>query len=344
VKLMNSLIVRILVAAVFAVALSCSTHAQSAQEFYKNRQLQLVVGYETGNDYDIGARLLAKYLSRQLPGQPTIVVQNMPQAAALVSANFIYARAPRDGTVLGSISRNLPSQAVMKLPNIEADARRYNWLGGTSFPGRICVATSAAPVKNIDDLFKQELLVGSVGVGSSTSIVPTVINNVLGTKFHLVEGYRGAGDIILAMQRGEVNGGCMSYGQFRSHEQLIRDGKFRIILRAEESEMAEAPGAPSIFDYAKTEEQRQLMRFIFSSTEFGRPYIFPPDVPKDRVQFMREAIAAAAKDPELLAEAAKSKLDMTYRPPEHLEKLVNQLYDTPPALIEHLKSISPNLR
>ena len=108
--------------------------------------------------------------------------------------------------------------------------------------------------------------------------------------------------------------------------------------------MAEAPGVPSIFDYAKTDEQRQLMRFIFSSTEFGRPYMFPPDVPKDRVQFMREAIAAAVKNPELLAEAGRSKLDMTYRPPEHLEKLVNQLYETPPALIEQLKSISPNLR
>jgi tripartite-type tricarboxylate transporter receptor subunit TctC len=108
--------------------------------------------------------------------------------------------------------------------------------------------------------------------------------------------------------------------------------------------MAEVPGAPSIFDYAKTEEQRQLMRFIFSSTEFGRPYIFPPDVPKDRVQFMREAIARVVKDPELLAEAAKGKLDMSYRSPEKLEKLVNQLYETPPALIEQLKSISPNLR
>jgi len=330
--------------AAFVMLLPSGAQAQTAAEFYKGRQLTLVVGYEVGNDYDLGARLLAKYLSRQLPGQPTIVVQNMPQAAALASANYIYVRAPRDGTVLGSISRNLPSQAVMKLPNIEADARRYNWLGGTSFPGRICVVTAAAPVQNIDDLFKGELLVGSVGVGSSTSIVPTAINKVVGTKFHLVEGYRGAGDIILAMQRGEVQGGCMSYGQFRSHEQLFKEGKFKIILRAEESEMAEAPGVPSIFDYAKTEEQRQLMRFIFSSTEFGRPYIFPPDVPKDRVEFMRAAIAAAVKNPEMLADAGRSRLDITYRPPEHLEKLVNQLYETPPALIEQLKSISPNLR
>ena len=341
---MTSAAFRLFVAIGLASLHSAGARAQSAAEFYQGRQLQIVVGFEVGNDYDVGTRLLARYLSKQLPGQPTIVVQNMPQAAALVSANFIYVRAPRDGTVIGVISRNLPSQAAMKMPNIEADARRYNWLGGISFPGRICVATAGAPVQTADELFTKALLIGSVGVGSSTSIVPTVLNKVLGTKFHIVEGYRGAGDIILAMQRGEVQGGCMSYGQFRSHEELFRDGKFKIILRAEEAEMAEAPGVPSIYDYAKTEEQRQLMRFIFSSTEFGRPYIFPPDVPKDRVQFMRQAIAAALKDPDLIAEAEKIKLDMTYRPPERLEQLVQQLYDTPPALVEQLKAISPNLK
>src|SRR5882757_363325 len=341
---MTSAAFRLFVAIGLASLLSAGARAQSAAEFYKGRQLQIVVGFEVGNDYDIGTRLLARYLSYQLPGRPTIVVQNMPQAAALVSANFIYVRAPRDGTVIGAISRNLPSQAAMKLPNIEADARRYNWLGGVSFPGRICVATAGASVQTADELFTKALLIGSVGVGSSTSIVPTVLNKVLGTKFHLVEGYRGAGDIILAMQRGEVQGSCMSYSQFRSHEELFQQGKFKIILRAEEAEMAEAPGVPSIYDYAKTEEQRQLMRFVFSSTEFGRPYIFPPDVPKDRVLFMRQAIAAALKDSDLIAEAGQIKLDMTYRPPERLEQLVQQLYDTPSALVEQLKAISPNLK
>src|SRR6478752_4732122 len=229
---MSALAYRLVAAAALVVGLSGAAQTQSAQEFYKGRQLTLVVGYEVGNDYDVGARLLAKYLTKQLPGQPTIVVQNMPQAAGLASANFIYVRAPRDGSVLGSISRNLVTQAVMKLPNIEADARRYNWLGGTSFPGRVCAVTASAPAKNIEDLFTQEVLVGSVGVGSSTSIVPTVINKVVGTKFHLVEGYRGAGDIILAMQRGEVQAGCMSYGQFRSHENMFKEGKFKIIRRA----------------------------------------------------------------------------------------------------------------
>ena len=122
-------------------AVSYGAHAQTPQEFYRNKQLQMIVGYETGNDYDIGARLLARHLAKQLPGQSTVIVQNMPQAAALASANYLAVRAPRDGTVLGSISRNLPSQAVMGLPNIEADPRRFNWLGATSFPGRICVAS-----------------------------------------------------------------------------------------------------------------------------------------------------------------------------------------------------------
>ena len=335
---------QLLVAVGVTAGLPATTQAQSAAEFYKNRQIQMVVGYEVGNDYDIGARLLAKYLSKQLPGQPAVVVQNQPQAAGLVTANFLYSRAARDGSVIGGISRNLPSQAMMKLPNIEADPRKFIWLGATSFPGRVCAAATNAPVQTGADLFQTELLTGGVGVGSSTSIVPTVLNRVLGTKFKMIEGYRGAQDILLAIERGEVQGVCMSLGQFRSHEQKFKDGKLRYLLRAEESPLPGVTGVPSTYEFAKTNEQKQLMRFIFSSTEFGRPYLMPPEVPKDRVQFMREAIAAAVKDPELLAEAARIKLDMVYRQPEHLERLVTQLYETSPDLIEQAKKISPNLR
>ena len=321
-----------------------AAQAQSAEEFYKGKQLQLIVGYEAGNDYDIGARLLARHLGKRLPGQPAIVVQNMPQAAALASANYLYLRASRDGTVIGSISRNLPSQAAMGLPHIEADPRRFNWLGATSFPGRICVASDKSSVRTPADMFTQELIIGSVGVGSSTSIVPTVLNRVLGTKFRLIEGYRGAQDIVLAIERGEVQGACASLGQFRSHERLFKEGKLHVIFRAEEATLPEFPSAPSIYDYAKTAEQRQLMHFVFSSTEFGRPYLLPPDVPKERVEFMRKAFAETVKSPELIAEAERIKLDMSYRPPDHLERLVAQLYATPPEVIETIKKISPNLR
>jgi tripartite-type tricarboxylate transporter receptor subunit TctC len=318
--------------------------AQGAQDFYKGKQIQLIVGYEAGNDYDIGARVLAKHLARHIPGQPGIIVQNMPQAASIVAANYLYVRAPRDGTVLGSISRNFASQALMGQQNITADPRHLTWLGATSFPGRICVAASTAPVKTPEDLFAHELIVGSIGAGASTSILPTVINRVLATKFRIIEGYRGTQDVILAIERGEVQGVCASFGQFRSHERLFRDGKLRIIFRAEETAMPEIPDVPSIFDYAKTTEQRRLMRFVFSSTEFGRPYVFPPEVPQERVEAMRDALAAAVKDPELTAEADKMKLDMTYRAPDHLERLVAHLYETPPATIETIRRIIPSLR
>jgi tripartite-type tricarboxylate transporter receptor subunit TctC len=147
---------------------------------------------------------------------------------------------------------------------------------------------------------------------------------------------------MLAMERGETQGICGSYAQFRIADQLVRDGKITFLLRAEEAPIAEVPDVPSIFDYAKTDEQRQLMRFVFSSTEFGRPYAFPPEAPADRVQVMRKAIAQAAHDPDLLAEAAAIKLDMTYTPPEHLEELVAALYKTPPPVIETVKALLPS--
>ena len=331
-------------AVVLALAFSGGAQAQSPEEFYKGRQIQMIVGYEVGNDYDIGARLLARYLSKELPGNPTVVVQNMPQASGVVAANYMALKASRDGTVIGGISRNLPSQAMMKLPNIEADPRKFIWLGATSFPGRVCVASAAAPVKTAADLFKTDLLTGAAGTGSSTDIVPTVINRVIGMRFKMVQGYRGAGDILLAVDRGEVHAVCMSLGQFRTSEQKFKDGKLRYLLRAEESALPGVPNVPSVYDFTKTDEQRQLMRYVFSSTEFGRPYLFPPGVPKDRVQFMRKAIEAAAKNPELIAEAAKMKLDMVYRPPEHLEQVVAHLYETPPETVELAKKISPNLK
>jgi tripartite-type tricarboxylate transporter receptor subunit TctC len=338
------LVVRLAAAATLAVALAGGAQAQTAEEFYNGRQIIMIVGYEVGNDYDIGARLMARYLSKELPGNPNVVVQNMPQASGVVAANYMALKAAKDGSVIGGISRNLPSQAMMKLPNIEADPRKFIWLGATSFPGRVCVASTDAPVKTAADVFKTDLLTGAAGAGSSTDIVPTVIDRVIGARFKMVQGYRGAGDILIAIDRGEVHAVCMSLGQFRTSEQKFKDGKLRYLLRAEESPLPSVPDVPSVYDFAKTDEQKQLMRFIFSSTEFGRPYLFPPGVPKDRVDFMRKAIERAAKNPELLAEAGKMKLDMVYRPPEHLEEVVKSLYATPAALIERAKQISPNLK
>jgi tripartite-type tricarboxylate transporter receptor subunit TctC len=328
---------------VFLVA-SIAAPAQSAQDFYKGKQLRLIIGYPVGNDYDLAGRFLARYLAKHIPGEPTIVIQNMPQAASIVAANFLAAQAPRDGTVIGSFSRNFPSQALMGQTNVEADPRRFLYLGATSRPARVCVRWHTAPVKTPADLFTQEFIVAGSGTGSSLSILPTVFNHVLGTKFRIIQGYKGTTDAMLAMERGEVHGSCSTYGQFRLYEQLIRDGKLVVFMRAEEAPIPEISDVPSLFDFAKNDEQRALMRFVFSSTEFGRPYALPPDVPKERVATLRKAFAEALRDPELVAEAAKMKMDMTYRPPEDLERLIADLYQTPPALIATVKKLVPSLQ
>ncbi len=327
----------------FAFGVSFSSPGE-AQDFYRNKQIRMIVGHGVGNDYDLAGRFLARYLTKHIPGQPSIIVQNMPQAASIVVANFLYAQAPRDGTMFGSFSRNVPSQALMGQSNLEVDPRRFNWLGATSLPARVCVRTPAAPVKTPADLFTREFIVGGASAGSAPSILPTVFNHVLGTKFRVIEGYRGTTDLVLAAERGEIQGVCASFGQFRVYEQLFRDGKLFFLLRAEESPIPEIPEVPSIFDHAKTAEQRALMRFVFSSTEFGRPYVFPPEVPKERVEVMRKAFADTLQDPELIAEAARIKMDMTYRSPDHLERMVTSLYETPPALIETIKKLVPNLQ
>jgi tripartite-type tricarboxylate transporter receptor subunit TctC len=332
---------------VLALAVSfaaSNVQAQNAEQFYKKKQIRMVVGFPIGNDYDVGARLLARYFGKYIPGEPGITIQNMPSAASIAAANFVYAQAPTDGTVIGSFSRNVPSQALMHQTNLEVDARRFNWIGATSIPARVCARWHTSSLRTPDDLFSREFIVAGAGATSSLSILPTVFNEVLGTRMRVVQGYKGTAEAIIAMERGEVEGACMSYGQFRTYEQLIRDGQLVFFLRAEESPIPELPELPSIFDYARTNEQRLLMRFVFSSTEFGRPYVLPPEVPKDRITVLRKAFAAATADRDLLDEAARMKLDMTYRPPEHLEQLVASLYATPPELIETVKKLVPVLQ
>jgi tripartite-type tricarboxylate transporter receptor subunit TctC len=330
--------------ACLSAAVSGFAVAQSSLDRYDIKQLRMIIGHPVGNDYDLGGRFLAKYLTKHIPGNPLIVVSNMPAASSVAAANFLYSQAPRDGTVFGSFSRNIPSQALMRQANLDVDPRRYSWIGGTALPGRVCAAWHTAKVKTPADLLTTELIVGGGGSGTSLSILPTVFNHVLGTKFRLVEGYKGTNDTIIAMERGEVEGVCATYGQFRVHERALKEGKLRIILRAEESPIAAIPDVPSIYDLAKTDEQRQLMRFVFSSVEFGRPYVLPPETPPALVALMRKALADAVKDPELVAEAVRLKLDMTYRPPEDLVKLVDNLYKTPPSVIDAVKKLVPNIQ
>ena len=204
----------------FVLAAGSPVKAQSSDTF-PHKEIRMIVGHPAGGDYDLGGRLLARHLARHLPGQPVIIVQNMPAAASIVAANYLFRQAPKDGGTFGSFSRNIPSQAIMGQTNLEADPLKFVWIGSTVVPNRVCVASGASKVKSMDDVFQMEMLAAGAGAGSSLSIVPSVLNEVLGTKFKVIEGYKGAPEALLAIERGEVEGVCNTWAQFRAHQHLF---------------------------------------------------------------------------------------------------------------------------
>lgn len=334
----------ITLASLLHIFIPVGANADETGDLFRGKQVRMIIGHPAGGDYDIGGRMLAKYLTRHLPGRPAIIVQNMPAAGSIAAANYLYKVAPADGSVFGSFSRNIASQAVLGLPGLEADPRKFQWLGATSLPGRVCVVRSDSTIRTPSDIFIRETLMAGSGPGSSLSIIPSVINSALGAKFKIVEGYVGAVDGMLAVERGEVDGICNTYSAMKASGDHISSGRVRILFRAEEAALPEAPNAPSIMDFAKNEEQAQLMRFIFSSVEFGRPYVMPPGVPAVVVDVMRRAFADATADPDLIAEIGKIDLDMTFRPAGSIMTLIDKLYATPPQLLDEVRRLSPSGR
>jgi tripartite-type tricarboxylate transporter receptor subunit TctC len=335
----------LLIAIAFSVAGAPSlANGQSVADFYSGKQIKVILGTDPGGDYDQGGRLLARYLGRHVPGNPSVIVQNMPGAASIVAANYLYNVAPRDGTAFGGFSRNIPSRAVRGIKNFRADLRRFGWLGGTSLQHRLCVALTSSPVRTIDDLFTTSLTVGSNGPGSVLHIIPSALNNVIGTKFNIIQGYKGIADVTIALRRGEVDGVCHLADYFLegSNRDLLTEGKIRILFNAEQMPLRDHPEISSVFDRIKNEADRQVVALLLSGTEFGRPYTFPPDVPADRLAAVRRAFAATVKDSEFLAAAEKQKLDMTYISPEAMERQVEALYALPKDILDRADKFEAN--
>jgi tripartite-type tricarboxylate transporter receptor subunit TctC len=331
-------------AAIAIVAAHVSTaEAQSVEEFYKSTPIKLIVGNAPGGDYDATARMVARYLPKYIPGKPNIIVQNMPGANGVTAANFLYAVAPKDGSVIGSFSRNIPTLDALRRPALQADTSRFGWLAGIGEERRVCFASAKSQIKNAKDLFDKELTVGGTAATASLSITPAVLNKILGTKFRVIEGYRGTPEVIIALNRGEVEGICHTWALFKSHHaDLMKSGVARPIIHMEEDDFPDIPGLPSAFDYA-SEDQKDYLRFIFSNVAFGVPYVAPPDIPADRLAALRSAFAAMMKDPELLAEAEKTERDTTFHSPEQLLALVNKLKSVPPEKLKRLQEILPIL-
>ena len=321
------------VAALFALlAMPASLAAQSVEDFYKQKkQIALIVGSAANTSYDGWARLVARHMGKHIPGSPSILVKNMPGASGITSANHIYNSAPKDGSTFGTFSRNIPGQALMgDAERIKYDPRLFGWIGSPELPVGVCAVRTDTGVKTAADVMTKEVLMGGSGAGSGPSFMPAVINNVTGSKFKVIEGYQGSSEIHLAIVRGEVSGICGGYYTIRRQQgERLTSGAMAVLFSYERKRHEILGGVPSVTEFITDPTKRQLFAFITSSSEFGRPYAAPPDLPADRLTALRRAFAALAGDGEFLAEVEKLDLPFNLTTGEELQTVAKELFEIP---------------
>jgi tripartite-type tricarboxylate transporter receptor subunit TctC len=314
--------------------------AQTVEEFYKGKTIEIISSAGVGTQYDGWARVLARHLPRFIPGGPAVVVKNMPGGGHITATNHLYNVAAQDGTVLGMISRTIPTSAALKNPAIKFDVTRFHWLASTDNPFYICAANGDAKVQKAEDLFATELTAGGAGQGSGASIVPTMLNTVLGMKFRLVEGYKSPTEVMLAMERKEVESICITLSSIQQHRPgWLESGRLRPILTLDRNTLTHVPGltVPSVYPLTRTEEQRQIIAFFNANSELGRPLLAPPGVPADRVAALRRAFDAALKDPAVIEDAKKANYDHAPLSGEELKRRIDALLATPQDVIDKAK-------
>jgi tripartite-type tricarboxylate transporter receptor subunit TctC len=308
-----------------------AVHAQGVADFYKGKTVEVIVGSSVGGGYDIYGRLVARHLGKHIPGNPTVVAKNMEGAGGLRLANWLYNVAPKDGTVLGTYGRGIPFDPILGGKNAQFEATKYNWIGSANDEVSICAAWKGAGITKFDELFSKEMIVGGTGSTADSDLFPKVINGVFGTKMRVISGYPGGNDITLAMERGEVRGRCgWSWSSIKtSHQKWVEDKTLNLLVQLSLEKHPDLPNVPLIMDFAKTEEQKQILRLVFARQVMGRPFGAPPGVPADRVAALRKAFMDTMKDPEFMAEANKSEVEITPVSGEDIQKLVKDVYDTP---------------
>ena len=248
--------------------------------------------------------------------------------------------ASKDGATIGMIGRNLPNQALFKHPSVQFDPVKFNWIGSPELTNRVCVATDKSGITKGEDLFEKELLVGGAGAGTAVTMTPLLLGNALGMKFKLIEGYGSSNGVMLAIERGEVQGICQTYTAIKhGNDDWLADGRFKILFNMEKNPI---PGvdAPTVYKFTKTQEQRDLIGLYNSSVELGRPVVAPPGVPKERVNTLRRAFDATMKDQAFLDDAGKQKLEINTLTGEQLEELIADLMKTPPSLSEKMETMT----
>lgn len=324
-------------------AASAAPTADPVAAFYRGKTVKIIVGYTAGGGYDTYARTLAAHIGKHIPGNPTVIVENMDGAGSIKALNYIYSAAPKDGTVFGTFGRGLPEAELRGDEGVQFKSRELNWIGSLNEEVSVCVVRSDSPVKTFEDAQKQTVTVGATGPNDDTGFFPRILNALAGTKFDLKIGYPGGNDVLLAMERGEVQGRCgWSWSSVVSTRKQWLDTKYVTILT--QMSLNKHPDIPKevplATQYVKDPNDKLILEVIFARQAIGRPYAAPPGIPAERVKALQDAFEKTYKDPAFIADADKAKQEMNARNAVEVKQVIDKIFSTPATLVARLKQIA----
>jgi tripartite-type tricarboxylate transporter receptor subunit TctC len=310
----------------------------SAQDFYKGKTITIVVGFGPGGGYDLTARLLARHMGRYIPGSPTIVVSNMPGASGIKSVNYLYAIAPRDGTVFGTFHSASPFYETMRMSGVQYKSAELSWIGNVSRSVNAVAVWHATGVRSLEDAKRTTVIMAAIAGGGIMDTYPRVLNNLFGTKFRIVSGYEGTNAVNIAIERGEVEGGTTAWNTWKvARPQWIKERKIIPLVQIGPEKDAELAQVPLLHELAQNEEQQQMFRLISGNVAMERPFTAPPKIPSDRLEILRRAFDQTTKDPAFLADALRMQSDVSPQTGEAVQAIVTSIVSTPAAVIDKLK-------
>ena len=306
-----------------------AARADDVADFFRGKTVNVLIGVSPGGEYDLQARLIARFLGAHIPGNPTVVAQNMVGAGGLTEANYLYNVAPKDGTYIGMIQNALPIMQAVGLPGPQFDSAKFNWIGAISATVETLAVWHTSGVKTIEEARQKEVIIGAVGKGGITDTFPRMINEFAGTKFKIVVGYPGGNDVNLAMERGEVAGRNNTWSSWKVTKRKWLDEKLINILAYEGPKPSDIGDVPSVQDLARTTEDRLAIKLISAGTLFGRPLAAPPGVPADRLAAIRQAFMDTMKDPAFVKEAEAGNIEIDPVSGDQMQKVAADLISAP---------------
>lgn len=319
--------------------LQCRAADEDVAQFFKDKQLRMIVGSSAGDGYDINARVVARHWAGHIPGKPSIIVQNQPGAGSVPSVNTVYNTAPRDGTVMGAPINGMTTAPLLMPDSVKYDVTKLIWLGSSNHDIQLTYVWHTAPVSTAQDLLTTELLVGATTPGATHVDYPVVARAIFGLKFKVVSGYPGTAPVHIAIERGEVQGfGANGWLALKAlNANWISENKIKLVLQYGLERNPMFPNVPALGELAKTEAQRQAVELLATRLRYGRPFYLPPDVPAARVEALRRAFDATMADPAFLAEAEKAKLDIQPMKGEEIGPLIARVMATPPTVVKQVR-------